>query len=419
MLEPHPSLIDLSKGSPSPDLLPVKLLTASFHTIIREQPLTSKSLDYGPSAGDKRVRETIAEWLSRRYALPRIRSERIAITAGASQSLACILQCYTNPQYTGNIFLVAPTYHLVCDIFADHGYSGRLRAIPEDDEGLDVDKLEMSMRESSLCRIGTADAIRRPERKLFKSVIYCVPSFSNPSGKTLSMTRRRQLVQLARHHDALVVSDDVYDFLNWGEKAPLPRLVNIDAELQGGPVTAFGNTISNGSFSKLLGPGLRAGWAEGTPAFIHGLSLYGPSISGGPPGQFTSWVAAEAIASGGLDQHIENVLRPQLERRSQSLLTAIRRFLTPLGVKVGNSQAGVGGGYFLCLELPPGIDSNAFCAQAEQQINLLLASGELFAVHGDEAPVSGRNFVRLCFAYEAEERLVEAVQRMAVLLAKC
>lgn len=153
----------------------------------------------------------------------------------------------------------------------------------------------------------------RPDRKLYRFVIYCVPTFSNPSGRIMSLRRRQQLIQLARKYDALVIADDVYDFVHWeidlDEYAPSPsdtpysqspssekpsicsslsshppshtqtqsralmsRLVDIDRKLDGGPIDNFGHCVSNGSFSKIVGPGCRVGWAEATPAFIHGLS---------------------------------------------------------------------------------------------------------------------------------------------------
>jgi DNA-binding transcriptional MocR family regulator len=247
-------------------------------------------------------------------------------------------------------------------------------------------------------------------------VIYCVPTFSNPTGSTMTLTRREQLVRLARRYDALIISDDVYDFLNWGRTPPLPRLVDIDAVLDGGPSTPFGNTVSNGSFSKLLGPGLRTGWAEGTAKFIHGLSLCGSSTSGGPPSQLSSWLAAQAIVSGRLDKHIDELLMPSLQRRSHALLDAIRSFLVPLGMQVGGPLDEVTGGYFISMKLPAHIKSKSLCERAEREHGLLLACGKLFAVHGDDKLASGENFVRLCFAYEDESRLVDGVKRLAVLI---
>ena len=139
-------IIDLRKGSPAPELLPVEILITAFNTIMSDQTALTRCLDYGPGAGDEYVRKTIAEWLCRRYSIPHSDSERVAVTAGASQNISCILQCYTSLECTQTIYLVAPTYHLVCDIFEDHGFTGRLQAVPEDDQGVDVALLETKMR---------------------------------------------------------------------------------------------------------------------------------------------------------------------------------------------------------------------------------------------------------------------------------
>lgn len=140
------NIIDLRKGSPAPGLLPGEILTTAFNTIMSDQDTLTSCLDYGPGAGDDHVRKIIAEWLCRRYANPHLNSERIAVTAGASQNISCILQCYTSLEDTHAIYLVSPTYHLVCDIFEDHGFSDRLQAIPEDDQGVDIALLETKMR---------------------------------------------------------------------------------------------------------------------------------------------------------------------------------------------------------------------------------------------------------------------------------
>lgn len=117
-------------------------------------------------------------------------------------------------------------------------------------------------------------------------MIYAVPTFSNPSFKTMSLRRREQLVRLAREYNALIVTDDVYDFLQWPadlstknfslEKAILPRIVDVDRYLDGGAeregADGFGNAASNGSFSKIAGPGLRTGWCEGTAKLAFGVS---------------------------------------------------------------------------------------------------------------------------------------------------
>ena len=138
-------IIDLHKGSPAPELLRKELLATAFNTIIHDQTVFNRCLDYGPGAGDNQVRKTIADWLCRRNPLSHSNSERIAVTAGASQNISCTLQCYTSLESTHAIYLVAPTYHLVCDIFKDHGFAERLQAVPEDDQGVDIALLNTKM----------------------------------------------------------------------------------------------------------------------------------------------------------------------------------------------------------------------------------------------------------------------------------
>ena len=128
----------------------------------------------------------------------------------------------------------------------------------------------------------------KPQRawnKIYRHIIYAVPTFANPSSKTMSLERRQQLVSVAREYDALLVTDDVYDQLQWTvspspsptlKEAVQPRIVDIDRFYQGGAERAgadgFGNAVSSGSFSKIVAPGCRAGWAEGSALFVAGLS---------------------------------------------------------------------------------------------------------------------------------------------------
>jgi len=119
-------------------------------------------------------------------------------------------------------------------------------------------------------------------KHLYRYVLYCVPTFSNPSGTTLDMTSRRKLVEIARQFDILLITDDVYDFLDYSEeklKSPIKRLVTIDNEL-GVESNDKGHTLSNCSFSKLLGPGLRCGWAESaTPILAREMGESGANHS--------------------------------------------------------------------------------------------------------------------------------------------
>lgn len=288
--EPKKEPINLLRGWPSTTLLPVDLIKQAANAALSDPSIAQPGLLYGPDPGHEPLRTELASWLTSFYSPAHpVQAERICITGGASQNLGCMLQVFTDPAYTRNIWIVAPAYFLAFRIFEDAGFARSMRAVPEDEEGIDVAFLAEKLRESE--EKAKRDGIERPRykrqrgyAKVYKHVIYCVPTFANPSSRTMSLARRQQLVRLAKEFDALVVADDVYDFLQWPTddrtatlmQAHLPRLVDIDRTLDGGAqrdgADGFGNAVSNGSFSKILGPGARVGWVEGTPKFAYGVS---------------------------------------------------------------------------------------------------------------------------------------------------
>jgi DNA-binding transcriptional MocR family regulator len=267
-------------------------------------------------------------------------------------------------------------------------------------------------------------------KKVYDHVVYAVPAFSNPSGRTMSLRRRQQLVGLARNHNALVITDDVYDFLQWQtsrktdayskspSRAILPRLTDIDRALPPHPLDPhhFGHTMSNGSFSKVLGPGIRTGWAEATPAFAFGLSQCGSSRSGGCPSQLAATMVALLLQNSTLQQHISTVLIPAYVRRWAKMMETIERHLVPLGVsvtKVSLEGYEVFGGYFIWFQLPRPMIAERIAEIAKERENLVIAHGGMFEVYGDEEAAMFRRWIRVCFAWEDEEKLVEGIKRLA------
>jgi DNA-binding transcriptional MocR family regulator len=242
----------------------------------------------------------------------------------------------------------------------------------------------------------------------------------------MSFSNRQKLVQLARKHDALIVTDDVYDALQWVTsttissssltKALLPRLVDVDRTLEPTPpMDSFGNAMSNGSFSKIAGPGVRTGWAEATPKFTYGLSQCGSSRSGGAPSQIAATMMSELLISGDMENHIEKVLKPAYKKRYEIMIDAIEKYLIPLGVTVGEVSfegKNVFGGYFVWLDLPKSVDAVALSETAKETENLIVAPGNIFEVSNDPS-VKFDNSLRLCFAWEEEGDLEEGVMRLA------
>lgn len=296
-LSQHPEPpINLLRGWPASTLLPTTLIKHAATAALNNPQIATDALSYGPDPGYEPARVAIARWLTDSYATPSpITPDRLCITGGASQNLGSLMGVYTDPAYTRTIWIVAPAYFLSFRIFEDAGFAGKMRAVPEDEEGVDIAFLEREVRKSEEQRqhVRVSEPVYKPQRaraKVYKHVVYCVPSFANPSSRTMSLRRREQLVRLARRYDMLLVADDVYDFLQWpaakqghgldsdsgSRQQYLPRLVDVDRDIDGGAeregADGFGNACSNGSFSKIAGPGVRCGWVEGTKKLAYGAS---------------------------------------------------------------------------------------------------------------------------------------------------
>jgi len=136
-------------GWPSSTLLPPDYLNQGSGKVLSNSKAYVPALGYGPGEGYPPLREEIGKWLTKFYN-PRdaISHERICISGGASQNLACIMQTFTDPVYTRNIWMVAPAYYLSFRIIEDSGFAGKLKGVPEDDEGIDLVHLRKHMKES-------------------------------------------------------------------------------------------------------------------------------------------------------------------------------------------------------------------------------------------------------------------------------
>ncbi|OTB02553.1 hypothetical protein M426DRAFT_13344 [Hypoxylon sp. CI-4A] len=444
--------INLLIGRPTPRLQAADKLAVASQAVLSRPEKSDWALTYGPDHGEDDIREHIGTWLGQKYqSLPGpVTKDRIIITNGASGALGAILQKFTDPLYTRCTFIVEPTYFLAIQSFLDAGFGPKMQGVPEDDEGIDLEFLQGRLDEEESKHTNNSQDTEVPStkpsnlgyKKIYKYVLYVVPTLSNPSGKTMSMHHRKALVELARKYDILIIADDVYDFLAWpaddklaqeGLELP-PRLVDIDRQMAG--TSEFGNTVSNGSFSKLVAPGLRAGWCEATPSFIHSLSTAGATTSGGCQSQYTSFLIDEMLVSGTLEQHVQNVLIPTYRKRYNVLVNAVKTYLYPLGIKIatglpyeanakdrdGNQvRTALAGGFFMYINFP---DDESFpTADVINRIGgdefaLKIAPGEIFAVKGDaesyrRADLTFNRGTRLCWAWNEEEDLVEAIRRYA------
>jgi DNA-binding transcriptional MocR family regulator len=226
------------------------------------------------------------------------------------------------------------------------------------------------------------------------TLVYTIPSFSNPTGRTLSRARRERLAQLSREHDFIVAADEVYQLLGYDGTVPPAMGTLIDR----------GNVISMGTFSKILAPAFRCGWIQASPELVGRILDSGWVTSGGAVNQMASLIVRQGIDSGALERHIA-FLRGAYGARRDAMHAAlgahcggIARWSRPLG------------GYFFWLELAEGVDTTALKPGA-------LAAGTGFQPGPVfSGPGGFRNCLRLSFAYYNEADITEGVARLGAYL---
>jgi len=357
--------IDLGMGNPDLGLLPLELLRQSASMYFDTGD--PRSLQYGAEQGNGYFRRALAEFLTEAYGTG-IDAEGIFVTAGASYGLDLLCTLYTRPGEV--IFVEEPSYFLALRIFEDHGL--RTIPIPMDEGGLRLDVLEDRLSEL------------RPK------FVYTIPTFQNPSGRTLSPSRRDKLVEIAQREKFLILADEVYHFLPYNQDPP-------------GPFACFAENveqvISINSFSKILAPGLRLGWIQANSTVIKRLAGSGLLDSGGGMNPFTSALVRGLIETGGLDDNIEH-LRTEYSLRRNALDAALRQHLPAAEYALPQ------GGFFFWVRLP-GVDARKLRRRA-REFQVDLRQGELFSSH------SGlREYFRLSFCYYDPEALEEGVRRLA------
>ena len=360
-----PGTIPFVYGHPDPDLLPVaQIAQAAQEALERAGRL---ALQYGPEQGYGPLLDFIAERIQREEGLAITRAQMM-ITAGAAQGLDAIARRFTRP---GDLVVVeAPSYHEAIATLRD--YPVDLRQVPCDEDGLRTDLLEERLK--AWAREG-----RRPV------LLYTIPSFQNPSGATLSLDRRRDLVRLAEQWGFWIVEDDVYRDLYFQDPPP-PSLF----ALAGGE-----RVLRLGSFSKILAPGLRLGWVMGPPEAIQHLVRSGLKGNEGGANPLSCHIVYAFCRNGWLEPHIVR-LRAAYCARRDALLAALERHM-PEGVRWSRP----GGGFFVWVRLPQGLLTREVLARAKAR-NVVFTPGEAFFAEG-----GGEGEFRLPFSFVPPSKMEE------------
>jgi 2-aminoadipate transaminase len=359
-----PDAISLSYGFAGPEMFPVDALTAAAAEVLSED--TDGALNYGQSYAG--LTELVAARL--RSQGTQTQFENVLLTYGSSQVLALLPQILVDP---GDVVIVeGPTFMGAVKNFLIGG--AKLITVAVDQDGMDMDALEQTLRDLAAQHI-------RPK------FIYTIPTFQNPSGTDMTLERRKRLVGLAAQYGVLVVEDDAYGDLRF-EGQSQPRLAALDSD---------GWVLHVGTFSKIVAPGIRMGWAAGPKAVIERLSQFKMEGSSGP---FQTRMLERFCADGRLDAHIKVLNAGYRHKRDLMLATIAREF--PDDVIAPKPD----GGFFIWAKLPTGMSARVVAKKAAE-LGVVFVPGTGFYANGQ-----GDDAMRLAFSYQSEERIVEGITRL-------
>lgn len=364
-------IISFGGGLPAPDVFPVKEFKEACIRVLENN--STVALQYGTTEGIFPLREMITRH-TQRYSI-QITPQNVMITSGSQQALDLIGRIFIN---RGDRILVeSPTY--LGALQAWNAYGAEYITIPMDEYGMITDELEKALR----CG---------------PKFIYVLPNFQNPTGVTLSLERRKKLVELADRYGVPIIEDDPYGQLRF-EGDHLPTVEVLDSRIRAANGWYSGNVIYLSTFSKLLAPGIRLAWVIAPPEVITKLvqAKQGADLH---TSTFNQMVAYEVAHQGFLDKHVLTIRKVYRERRNV-MLDALSEHM-PKGVQWTHPE----GGLFLWATLPEKINTTDLLAKAIKE-KVAFVPGDSFYPCG-----GGNNTMRLNFSYSQPDQINEGISRL-------
>ncbi len=371
-LTEKPDIISFAGGLPAPEVFPVEQFQEACKSVL--QDYGAQALQYGTTEGYLPLREQIARH-SARYGIE-VTPDNILITSGSQQALDLLGKIFINPG--DRILVESPTY--LGALQAWNAYGAEYVSVPMDKSGMNTDALEEALRTGP-------------------KFIYVLPNFQNPTGVTLSLSRRQRLIDLADQYGVPIIEDDPYGQLRY-EGEHLPSVVLLDHRFRDNTNAAFsGNVIYLSTFSKILAPGIRLAWVIAPREVIQKLvqAKQGADLH---TATFNQIVAHEVSRGGFLDEHIR-LIRDTYRERRDVMLAAMDRFFPP-EVDWTHPE----GGLFLWGTLPSYL-SSAEVLKAAVERKVAFVPGEPFHPNG-----GGHNTMRINFSNATPDKISEGIRRL-------
>jgi 2-aminoadipate transaminase len=364
----RPEVISLAGGLPDTSTFPPETFAAVAQRIASES--CAKALQYGPTEGLAETRACIAEVMAAEEM--RTDPEDVLVTTGGQQVIDLVTKTLIDP---GDVVIAeGPTYPGAVPVFS--AYQADVVQIEMDAQGMRVDLLESML-----------DALEREGRR--PKFVYTVPTFQNPGGVTMSLARRRRLVELAHERELLVLEDNPYGLLRY-EGDPLPTLYSLD----GGVFVMY-----LGTFSKILSPGIRLGWVAAPGPVLEKLNL-GKQGADLCTSTLSQLMVQAYFERGNWRDYVGSLVDVYRTRRD-TMLDALAEHFPPQAEWTRPS-----GGLFVWATLPDFIDTTDLLARALRD-NVAFVPGEAAYLDG-----RGRSSMRLNFSASGEDAIREGIRRI-------
>ncbi len=371
-----PGMISFAGGLPSPASFPKEVLSRLFSEVVLLEG--DDVLQYGASDGDSVFKKAIKDFEE----VPYLSDDEIMITVGS-----------TNAIYYFTRTLIDPGDTIICEAPGFPGSLAAMEACGAQVVGVEMDELGMlpdNLRDTLKKRIKAGESVK---------FIYVIPEFQNPSGRTMDLTRRREIIQVALEFGLPILEDQPYRELRFEGKRIITLWELARTEFKDPKLV----TIAK-SFSKILGPGLRLGFAAGPPEMILPMVKWAQKSTVSPD-CVTQRTAARFMEQGKMHRHIRDIIDLYRPRRD-AMLSALQTYM-PNNVHWTHPE----GGMFIWVAFDPSLNTDELFKKAVEK-KVAFIPGSKFYSKG----TMKSNELRLNFSYSSEEQIWEGIKRLAALL---
>ncbi|MCX7714507.1 MAG: PLP-dependent aminotransferase family protein [Clostridia bacterium] len=364
-----PEIISLAGGSPSPELFPSEELSKIAAKILMTNP--NAALQYGTTDGYAPLKEIVADMVRKLGSLKE--TDSIIITTGGQQGIDLASKVFVNDGET--VIVEAPSF--VGTLNGLRAYQAKLVGVPLDDDGMNMEKLEQALESNKNVKL-----------------IYTIPTFQNPSGITMSLEKRKKLLDLARKYDVIVIEDNPYGYLRFSGE-DVPTIKSLDTE---------GRVVYVGSFSKILSPGMRIGFTVADSKISDRIEVL-KQVNDVHTPLLTQMMAVEYIKKYDMDEHIERC-RKLYREKCEFMLSCMDKYF-PKTVTYTRPQ----GGLFILCTTPEGTNTNELLLES-LKYKVAFVPGNSFSTDIEKPS----NLFRLNYSTMPNDKIEKGIKSLGQLL---